>query len=203
MTWKRRPASSLLDRLTAILERGLATLPAIEAIHPATRRLLANWGYHYEVWSLRRFAPVKRHAIVLCFLRAALVETTDAVVEVQDKLITGVHNKARQRREEVLRAIQEARRRVVEALEEVGSLVLDESIPDAELRRDIFARLPRTDMELLVEGCRHLREGDDGSHLRFVTHWYPLHAPVLPETAGGHSLSLCQRPGARQGRGAP
>jgi hypothetical protein len=42
---------------------------------------------------------------------------------------------------------------------------------DAELRRDIFARLPRTDMELLVEGCRHLREGDDGSHLRFVTHW--------------------------------
>jgi hypothetical protein len=24
----------------------LATLPAIEAIHPATRRLLANWGYH-------------------------------------------------------------------------------------------------------------------------------------------------------------
>ena len=65
--------------------------------------LLANWGYHYEVWSLRRFEPVKRHAIVLCFLRAALVETTDAVVEMQDKLITGVHNKARQRREEILR----------------------------------------------------------------------------------------------------
>jgi hypothetical protein len=56
---------------------------------------LGQLGYHYEVWSLRRFAPVKRHAIVLCFLRAALVETTDAVVEVQDKLITGVHNKAR------------------------------------------------------------------------------------------------------------
>ena len=74
--------------------------------------------------------------LVLCFLRAALSETTDAVVEMQDKLITGVHNKARQRREEILRATQEARRRVVEALEEVGSLVLDESIPDAELRRD-------------------------------------------------------------------
>src|SRR5260221_13456674 len=89
---------SLLDRLTTILERGLATLPAIEAIHPATRRLLANWGYHYEVWSLRRVAPGKRHGIVLWFLSAALVETTDAVVELQDKLITGVHNKARQRR---------------------------------------------------------------------------------------------------------
>jgi hypothetical protein len=71
------------------------------------------------------------------------------------------------------RASEGARRRAVEVLEEVGSLVLDESIPDAELRRDIFAKLPRTDMERLVEGCRHLREGDDGSHLRFVTHWYP------------------------------
>lgn len=115
------------------------------------------------------------------FLRAALGETTDSVVEMQDKLITGVHNKARQRREDILRATEEARRRAVEVLEEVGSLVLDESIPDAELRRDIFARLPRTDMELLVEGCRHLREGDDGSHLRFVTHWYPYTRRYSPK----------------------
>ena len=34
--------------------------------------------------------PDKRHAVVLCFLRAALAETADAVVEMQDKLITGV-----------------------------------------------------------------------------------------------------------------
>jgi hypothetical protein len=46
-----------------------------------------------------------------------------------------------------------ARRRAVEAL---GSLVVDDSIPDAELRRDIFARLPRTDLEQSVEGCRCL-----------------------------------------------
>ena len=76
----------------AILERGLATLPIIGAVHPATRRLLADWGYHYEVWSLRRFVPDKHHAVVLCFLRAALAETADAVVEMQDKLITGVHS---------------------------------------------------------------------------------------------------------------
>jgi hypothetical protein len=99
---------------------------------------LANWGYHYEVWSLRRFAPDKRHAIVLCFLRAALSETIDSVVEMQDKLITGVHNKARQRREDILRATEEARRRAVEVLEEVGSLVLDESIPVFLHRRPLM-----------------------------------------------------------------
>jgi hypothetical protein len=50
---------------------------------------LANWG---TSWSLRRFVPDKHHAVVLCFLRAALAETADAVVEMQDKLITGVHS---------------------------------------------------------------------------------------------------------------
>jgi hypothetical protein len=71
------------------------------------------------------------------------------VVEMQDKLITGVHNKARQRREDILRATEEARRRAIEVLEEVGSPVLDESIPDAELRRDIFAGLAQDGFDFM------------------------------------------------------
>jgi hypothetical protein len=49
-----------------------------------------------------------------------------------------VHNKARQRREDILRATEEARRRAVEVLEEVGSLVLDESIPVFLHRRPLM-----------------------------------------------------------------
>jgi Domain of unknown function (DUF4158) len=78
---------AVLARLVAIGDLGLAILPVLAEVHPATRRLLANCGYHYEVWSLRRFAPPKRCAIVLCFLQSALGETTDAIVEMQDKLI--------------------------------------------------------------------------------------------------------------------
>jgi len=40
-----------------------------------------------------------------------------------------------------LRAIEEARSRAVEILEELGTVVLDDSIPDSELRTAIFARL--------------------------------------------------------------
>ena len=85
-------------------------------MHPATRRVLADWGYRYDVWGLRRFASPKRNAIVLCFLQAARAETTDAVIEMQDKLITGVHNKARLRYDDLLRATEEARSRAVEVL---------------------------------------------------------------------------------------
>jgi len=46
------------------------------------------------------------------FLQAALAETSDAVVEALDKLITTVHGKAKKRRDELLRASEEATRRI-------------------------------------------------------------------------------------------
>ena len=123
-------------------------------------RLLAGWGYRYNVWHLRRFPAAKRNAIVICFLQAARAETTDAIIEMQDKLITSIHNKARKRYDGLLRTAEEARSRAVEVVEELGTLVLDDSIPDDQLRKQIFALLPSDDITRLVEGCRSLRAGN-------------------------------------------
>ena len=175
---------TLLDRLTKLCASQLSALPILSEIHPATRRLLASWGYRYDVWSLRRFAPAKRQAIVLCFLQAARAETTDGIIEMQDKLITGVHNKARQRYEELLRATEEARTRAVEVLEEVGSLVLDDAVSDEGLRQAIFATISNDDLNRLVVGCRALRDDHAGSPLGLVAQWYGYtrqYSPVLLE----------------------
>lgn len=162
----------LLDRVEMIEELGFADWPPLVAAHPAVRRLLAGWGYHYDAWNLRRFQPPKRYAVLICFLQAALAETTDAVVEAQDKLITAVHSKAKKRREELLRAGEEAKRRAVDVLAVVGELVLDASIPDAHLRHEILWRIPSEEMATLVDGCHHMRDGDDGSHLSLTARWY-------------------------------
>ena len=176
--------NALLERLTEIASLGLASLTVISSVHPATRRVLADWGYRYDVWGLRRFASPKRNAIVLCFLQAARAETTDAVIEMQDKLITGVHNKARLRYDDLLRATEEARSRAVEVLEELGMIVLDESIPDSELRGEIFARLPSDAIGRLVDGCRNLWAGNEDYHLGLIDHWYGYtrkYSPALIE----------------------
>lgn len=162
----------LLDQLTALRSLGLTARPALADIHPATRRLLARWGYRYSVWNLRRFSVAKRCAIVICFLQAARAEITDGIVEMQDKLITAVHNKARKRYEELLQATEEARMRAVEVLEGVGTLVLDDSIPDDRLRKHIFDLLPSEDISRLVQACRNLRTSANGSPLGLVNQWY-------------------------------
>ncbi len=164
---------TLVARLAELRGLGFARWPAQGAVHPATRRLLASWGYAYDAWSLRRFEPTKRHAVLICTLEAALAEATDALVEMQDKLITRVHNRARRHRAELLHATDAAKARAVSVLESLGALVLDEDgVPDTELRARIYEYHPREEIGLLVEGCRGLREGDPGSHLGFVGRWH-------------------------------
>jgi TnpA family transposase len=183
MPQKESPAAllALLERLIEMCSCSVIGAPALADVHPAMRRMLANWGYRYDVWSLRRFAAPKRIAIVLCFLQAARAETTDAIVDMQDKLITYVHNQARQRYEDLLRAAEEARTRAVEVLEQMGSLVLDDSIPDEKLRQEIYAHLPSEDIGRLVDGCRRLRSGHQGSHLGLVDHWYGYTRQYSPD----------------------
>jgi len=176
----------LLEQLSGIRSLGLTAWPALADIHPATRRLFSGWGYRYSVWNLRRFPVNKRNAIVICFLQAARAETTDGIVEMQDKLITSIHNKADKRYEALLRKAEEARTRAVEVLEGIGTLVLDDSIPDNDLRKHIFALLPSDDITKLVEGCRSLRSGagGSGSSLSLVNHWYGYtrkYSPALLE----------------------
>ena len=184
----RRESPAAMEALTTQLAEiqavGLGNLSILQQVHSATRALLASWGYRYDVWSLRRFAAPKRYSIVLTFLQAALAETLDAIIEMQDKLITKVHNNARERREEVLRAAEQARTRAVVVLEEIGSLVVDETVPDGELRARIFARRSSDDFILakVVTECRELRDRDDGSHLSFLISWYGYtrkYSPVL------------------------
>jgi len=80
----------------------------------------------------------------------------------------------------------------------LAAFVLDEpGVPDAELRARIYARHPREEISLLVEGCRGLREGDPGSHLGFVGRWHAAtrqYSPALLEAA-----PLCFPPGSELG----
>jgi hypothetical protein len=89
---------ALLARLQAAKSLGVADVSSLRSVHPAIRQSLASQGYCHEVWTLRRFPYAKRLAIVLCFVQAARAEITDAIIEMQDKLILRQHTKAKARR---------------------------------------------------------------------------------------------------------
>ncbi|GAA5504399.1 tn3 family transposase Tn4430 [Deinococcus xinjiangensis] len=156
----------LLERLNTLLQMGFGHYGPLADIHIGMRRHLGLWGYRYDAWSLRRFPSGKRHAILLCFVQMATAETADAVVETLDKLMNEIHASARKRRQQLLRASEEARRRSLEVMEVMGTMALDDAIPDSELRPQLLKYYPREELTRLVEGSRHLREADDGSVYR-------------------------------------
>ena len=189
---KESPESllGLLDQLNDVRSLGLTAWPALAEIHPATRRLLAGWGYRYSVWNLRRFSVAKRNGIVICFLQAARAEMTDGIVEMQDKLITSIHNKARKRYEELLHATEEARSRAVEVLEGMGTLVLDDSIPDNPLRKHIFNLLPSEDIEQIDGRVSEFAGWWRWFATRFGEPLVWLHAQVFSGTVGEDAIPV-------------
>ena len=171
----------LMERLKAIQAMGMADQPQLVRLHPATQRLLGTWGYRYDIWNTRRFPTPKRLAILLCFVRMARAEITDSIVEMQDKLITRQHMKARQRRNQLLQSTQQARTQAIEAFETVGTLVADENVPDGQLRPRIFAPLSRERIQTLVAGCRQMRLGGNTSYLDFLEPSYNYTRKYSPQ----------------------
>jgi hypothetical protein len=159
-------------------------------IHPATRRFLASWRYRYSVWNLRRFSLEKRSGIVICFLQVARADMIDGIIEMQDKLITAIRNKARKRYEERLRAREKARTRAVEVLEAMETLVLGHSVPDSQLRQHVFDLLSSEDMSRLWKDlgtCERARMARRSAHPSLVR----LHAQVLSRVTGQDAVSVC------------
>ena len=63
------------------------------------------------------------------------------------------HSKVKKRRDELLRAGEEAKWRAVEVLGVVGELVLDDTIPDVQLRNEILWRIPSEEMATSSTGA--------------------------------------------------
>jgi len=62
--------------------------------------------------------------------------------------------------------------------------VLDDALPDGQLRHEILWRIPREELATLIDGCQQVRQGDDGSHLGLTARWYSYtreYSPALLE----------------------
>ena len=169
----------LTHRFTELCELQLPT-ERLKEVHPATRSLLSNWGYQYDVWSLRRFPNGKRYAVALAFVNAALANTVDAVIEMQDKLITSLHNKAKGRQRELHLSNEETRSLALELVEVIGEILVDDSVPDDRLRERIYEHWSAEALQSLVDQCRKLRNKDD-SHLSLLSAWYGYTRQYSPQ----------------------
>lgn len=171
----RRESTRSMNELTARLIhlQSLGCEVEILRVVPLpTRQLLSAWGFQQDVWSLRRFAAEKRYSIVAAFLNTALTETVDAIVDMQDRLITRYQNQAKEKKEALLRSAEKARTEAIEAFEDIGMVILDEEhIGDEDVRKEVFSKRSAQSLRELLAVCQSIKFGAD-AHLDFMSSSY-------------------------------
>jgi TnpA family transposase len=156
--WLRKRASAetpaaLLDTLAKVewLRGCGAGHWDLSAVGPNRLKLLAGLGRRYTNQALRRAVPERRYPILAALLQRTLREVTDEAVDLFDGLLASVF--ARSRR--ALRAHDEAVARSTEdkarLFYEFGRLVLDPDVRDADLRAEIFRRVPPLEFAAAVD----------------------------------------------------
>lgn len=179
----KRESTRSMNELVSRLERLQALqfgAEKLKLVPMPTRQMLASWGYQYDVWSLRRFPDERKYSILVAFLAAILTETTDAIVDTNERLNLHYHSKAKEKKESLIREEEEARTLAIEAFLDVGTVVIDDIIKDKNVRQEIFKLRSKESLKELLQACESKKLGER-SHLGFVSDSYNEMRKYSPE----------------------
>ena len=138
------------DKLDVIRETGALSVD-LGWLRASRRKALAHRVRASSAHRLRELKAPRRYAALVCFLHEAHADTVDHVVDLHAKLITQTYRRAERRTDEEARRHRRALLAGLRSLREIGRLVLDEGVPDADLRRAVLERVPEGDLRRQVE----------------------------------------------------
>lgn len=163
LAWLRRPATANTPEALLDVAAKLAWLRSrsvdrwdLSAL-PANRlKMLARLGRRYNNQALQRMGPERRYPVLVALLAQTLVDATDEAVDVFDACLAGVFARARralrEHDEDVARSAEEK----VRLFHRLGSLVLDLDVSDADLRAEIFRRVPPLELAAAVDEAERI-----------------------------------------------
>lgn len=170
LSWLKRGATAnspkaILEQLKKL--RHLREMGAdrwdLSAVNPNRLKHLAGIGRGSTAQPLRRQAPERRYPVLLAFLHDSCAEIADEVVYLFDRCLSQADARARRRLEEFRKGAARATNEKVRLFGELGSVLLDPSIPDGEVRKAVFERVGSSEelCSAVEESERLVRPADD------------------------------------------
>jgi Domain of unknown function (DUF4158) len=161
------PCPAAVARLANKLEtiRGLG-VPEVDLswLNNNYQRSLAKYARRCSAHKLREVEPSHRYAALICFLWQTYRDSIDHLIDMQDKLVLKVCNRAEKQCDDALRQRHRSIRRSVSMFRSLASIVLDEGIVDGRVREEVFRRIPRDELAQQVEESADWLSGAD-SHM--------------------------------------
>jgi hypothetical protein len=197
LVWLRRPAVSNsprailgnLEKLAFVRTAGVDHWN-LAALNPNRLKRLAQVARKSSAQALQRAPAERRYPSLVAFLYQSLVEVTDEVIEMFDRCLADADARAERDVQEFRLAMARATNEKVHLFRELGRVILDPAIADAELRATIYQRIPPPVLRQAVEESDRIVRPLDESYLDFFETRYGYlrqFTPIFLNTFTFHS----------------
>lgn len=168
-----------LLRLQSVRALGI-TLPATARIPASRVAALARFAGAAKASAILRLPNPRRLATLVAFVHCLEATAQDDALEVLEAVLRELFGAA-------IKADRKARLRTLKDLDQAAAvlasacqMVLDQALPDAELRTRLFARIPRNALTLALEGVNALIRPADDVYYRELDAKYKTVRRFLP-----------------------
>lgn len=150
------PASflKLTQTLDQIRETGVLDID-MSWINNNFQRSLARYARQCSLYRLRRLKEERRYAVLACFLTQLYQDTFDAALQMHDKLMNKIYNKADKEVDEFMKARRRYIRSSLSHYKKILGVLLDEDIGKENMQEAIFAavdiQILKAEMETIEE----------------------------------------------------
>jgi len=139
----------LSKKLDAIRDTGVLDLD-LSWLNNNFQRALSKHAKKYSTHRLKQLSPDHRYASLVCFLVQTYRDTIDFMVDMHDKLLLRISSQAEREVDEAFARKRKSVQRSAVMLQKLGVVLLNDEVPDEELRKTIFREVPRDELTALV-----------------------------------------------------
>ncbi|MCY7285415.1 MAG: Tn3 family transposase [Cyanobacteria bacterium CAN_BIN43] len=179
LNWLRRPAtanspSAILTAIEKIryLKQQQVHQWDLSELNPNRLKFLARLAKKATNQSLQRAPAERRYPILVAFAQQMLLEITDEAVDLFIRCLAETHGRARRDLQDFRQQAAVTLNDKVILLRQLGQVVLDPAVSDAQVRPDILSCISRERLQQAIEDCdRLIRPLQDESY-DFFAHRY-------------------------------
>jgi TnpA family transposase len=175
---------ALLRRMNQIKEMDIDKLD-FSRLSENKLKYLAKLGKGYSTSPMQRFSEEKRYSLISCFLKETLTSTIDTAVDMFSALVTAVLRRSKNELDDLTQRVAKDKNQLVILLRDIGLLIVDDKIPDADLRERIYHQvIEKEQLEQRISECELLARPADYNCMDFVENRYNYTRQFSPDFLG-------------------
>lgn len=152
----------------------------LSIINPNRRKQLAQIGFRYTAQALARMNKQRKYPILIAFLFELYSEILDELVEIYDRLLISISDRANRKLTEMKQEIASLVNDKIRILQQLVKVLIDPHISDEEIRTVVYEYIPEEQLQITYEECSRINEPLDEDFFRLIGRRYSYLRKFVP-----------------------